>query len=191
MEDSICLRTASSNMSLTLTDLQRTLSGHYVPTKSVSTARSCQRKMMELFGFRIVKSKDLEEERFLQEMALRDSLDEMRKSIEKSMWSLRDLCHNLPFHLNFETKEQADFCHYVLCHCNRVAWPQERRFRFSASKTLRKQMIGKCPIGSGRDLTEQDFTDAEKGDITAALYITKVIFCENRERYKKVNEWFG
>lgn len=108
----------------------------------------------------------------------------------RGLTALRNLTHNLPFHLNFETEDEAGFCYDVLSRSWDLLLDQEWWRPFDISPELKAKYLGKCPIISGRHLTEEDFALAAKGDINAALYITQVIFSENRERYARVKEWF-
>lgn len=111
---------------------------------------------------------------------------------QSTLWHVRDIAHNLPAHLHFETDEEVQFTHRVL-----AMWPQ-RLYRdtsrdtgsFPISRNLRDSLIGKGPFHAGKPLTEDDFNAAEKGDIERALYVTKVIFCKNYPRYRQSTDWW-
>lgn len=109
---------------------------------------------------------------------------------QRGMASLRNLAHNLPWHLNFESEEEAGFCYDAISHSWDLLRPGQPWRSYAASSELKAKYIGKAPIVSGRALTESDFESAAGGDINAALYISQVIFSENRERYAQAKEWF-
>jgi len=115
-----------------------------------------------------------------------------------AIWAVRDIAHNLPYHLNFETREEEEFCSDVLsCVPPEVLTCREPYDEFTGGhrthdipKGLREKYLGKAPFHYGAALTDADFDAAAKGNIEKAVYIAKVIFCHNRPRYKKANEWW-
>lgn len=149
--------------------------------------------MISLFGFTLARDREIDEK-----ISLKVSVTIER---EKSEWAhccaerltpLRNLAHNLPYHLGFETKEEENLAHTVLSKARDLALisiGEIEETPLHISSKLEGKYVGKCPVVYGRPLTHDDFERARKGDISTAMYITQVIFSQNRSRYQKDQEW--
>lgn len=102
----------------------------------------------------------------------------------EAMQHLRDLVHNLPLDLNFETEDEATFCHEVLSCATEIAEPSGIT-RFVATEALSRKLLEAAFCDGGRLLKGEDFGLAAEGDIAAAMFITKLIFLKNYPRYSK------
>lgn len=148
--------------------------------------------MLSLFGYNLVKPHEIQEAiDAAHSRGMRDGRDQIHHESGQALRHIRDLAHNIPFHLNFELPEEVEFCHQVISQAFRLTLGAQRvSMTYPSSGKLRAKLIGKSPVNFGGPLTPSDFDEAAQGNYERAAYIAKVIFSVNRPRYAKKGEWF-
>lgn len=148
--------------------------------------------MLNLFGFTLARTQSLNDQAAMSyHRGVRDGRDQIQHESGQALRHVRDLAHNLPFHLNFELAEEVEFSHRVLSQAFRLtAGAKHIRLTYATSSKLRAKLTGKRPVVGGKPLEADDFDEAAQGNYERAAYIAKVIFSVNRPRYAKAPEWF-
>lgn len=148
---------------------------------------------LKLFGLRVVSAQEsLIEREFLSGLVASRTKKAVFDEVKVTLIHLRDLTHNLPDHLNFDTQEEREFANAVLCRIWHIAEP----YRCSiippqfVSSELKEKYINTRPFLSGPGIYQDTFDRIEMGCYESAMLLTKAIFLKNLPNYQMCPAWY-
>jgi hypothetical protein len=127
--------------------------------------------------------------RILRAIFNKTKLDDLYIKEIESVRHLRDMFHNLPFHLNLK-KEDESYLFEIFNDLDTIL------YRHSSIMILDFDYIEKNYIGVyaghavSSKITEDDIKNAREYKSSALLKIAKAILFSNLDRYQRKSEWF-